>query len=241
MSSEPNYGLVIAGGLVPSKETTSNKIATSSIENFPGSNLCSIPDLPTGRAFLTLSMLKPKAGPPTLVVCGGEGHGDSCLSWQKGARNWSSYATLDPPRVDHNAVSFGDRLLLVGGSESPKTGVELPSGRELSLSYNVKEACLISLTDGFIVTGGIATGTGSWSLVQKYSSTGEFIELLPSFTIGRRRHACGTFEDEAGRAVLLITGGYGFENRNGLNSTELLRSDSDGKWTSWTAGEPAFT
>ena len=182
-----------------------------SVENFPRSNLCHIPDLPEpGRGRHTLSILKPKGGSAseTLVVCGGKGghegaSADTCLSWQKGEGSWSPYAALDPPRVGHSAVSFGDQLLLVGGEESPRTGVELPSGREFSLFYDVKDACLIPLTDGFVVTGGVH---GGWNYVEKYSSKGEFVEDLPSFEIGRRDHACGTFEDGNGRAVLLITG-----------------------------------
>ena len=240
LSPGANYGLVIAGGDIGGSKTF------GSVENFPRNNLCNIPDLPEpGRQSHTLSILKPEGG-STLLVCGGKGqmgsgqpavNADTCLSWQKGESNWSTYATLDPPRVGHSAVSFGDRLLLVEGKESPKTGVELPSGREFSLNFAVEEACLIPQTDSFIVTGGIV---GGQTYVEKYSSTGEFIEDLPSLKIGRRVHACGTFEDGDGRAVLLITGGYGpygQPNPNGLSSTELLRSDSDGKWTSWATGE----
>ena len=105
--------------------------------------------------------------------------------------------------------------------------VELPSGREFSLSYDVQNACLIPQSDGFIVTGGIV---GGWNYVEKYSSKGDFVEDLPSFETGRRDHACGTFEDGEGRTVLLITGGYGFESRNGLSSTEMLWPDSDSYW-----------
>jgi len=149
------------------------------------------------------------------------------MRWQKGEGAWTPWINLDPPRNGHSAVSFGDQLLLIGGEESPRTGIELPSRREFELPYDVKNACLIPQSDGFIVTGGVV---GGWNYVEKYSSNGEFVEDLPSFEIGRRDHACGAFEDGEGRAVLLITGGYGFENRNGLSSTEMLWPDSDSYW-----------
>jgi len=233
-SSQPNYGLVIAAGYAAGVETI------GSVEKFPRNNICNIPDLPgAGRGRPTLSLLQTKdSSPQTLVICGGKAasgaSAEFCLSWQKGESAWTpGFATLDPLRVGHSAVSFGDQLLLVGGEESPRTGVELPSGREFELSYDVKNACLIPQSDGFIVTGGVV---GGWNYVEKYSSDGEFVEDLPSFEIGRRDHACGAFEDGEGRAVLLITGGYGFENRNGLSSTEMLWPDSDGYWTSWATG-----
>jgi len=226
--SQPNYGLVIAAGYLAGVQTI------GSVETFPRNNLCNIPDLPwgSGRGGPTLSLLQTKDGSPqTLVLCGGKestgASADTCLSWQKGESSWTPFATLDPPRVGHSAVSFGDQLLLIGGDDSPRTGVELPSGREFSLSYDVQNACLIPQSDGFIVTGGIV---GGWNYVEKYSSKGEFVEDLPSFETGRRDHACGTFEDGEGRTVLLITGGYGFESRNGLSSTEMLWPDSDSYW-----------
>ena len=203
------------------------------MEKFPRNNICNIPDLPgAGRGRPTLSLLQTEdSSNQTLVICGGKGASGAsaifCMRWQKGEGSWTPWITLDPPRNGHSAVSFGDRLLLVGGEESPRTGVELPSGREFALSYDVKNACLIPQSDGFIVTGGVV---GGWNYVEKYSSNGEFVEDLPSFEIGRRDHACGAFEDGEGRAVLLITGGYGFENRDGLSSTEMLWPDSDSYW-----------
>ena len=159
---------------------------------------------------------------------------NSCLSWKSGDKSWTNFATLDPRRFGHSAVSFQDRVLLLGGDESPFTGVELPSGREFFLPYAVgRDACLIPQTDGFIVTGGTS---GVWDYVEKYSSTGEFVENLPYLVIGRRAHACGTFEDGDGRAVLLVTGGISSGNKEVLSSTEMLWPDSDGLWTSWTAG-----
>ena len=174
------------------------------MESFPfiSDGLCNIPDLPDARGRHTISLLE---STQTLVVCGGPMHWDSCISWKQGQTTWSSFATLDPVRVDHSAVSFGDRLLLIGGTgESGETGVELPTGRIFPMHQPVSYACLIPQTEGFIVTGGLhLDGT----VVDAYSSTGDFVSSLPSFVEGRRGHGCGSFVDGDGANVLLIAGG----------------------------------
>ena len=60
----------------------------SSVEIFPPSNTCSIPDLPQPRYDHSLSLLSGGR----LVVCGGSGKGrnfDSCISWIAGNASWT--------------------------------------------------------------------------------------------------------------------------------------------------------
>ena len=69
-------------------------------------------------------------------------------------------------------------------------------------------------------------GFPNWGWGGGRSATWEFFPHNPVF-----------FSDDVPKYVE-ITGGYGFENRDGLSSTELLSSDSEGFWTSWTRGNP---
>ena len=65
----------------------------SSVELFPPSDACSIPDLPQPRAWPSLSLLSGGR----LVVCGGfDGSGflDSCISWVAGSASWTLFHTM---------------------------------------------------------------------------------------------------------------------------------------------------
>ena len=226
------HGVILVGGYGSEGETL------GSVENYPSSNLCNIPDLPgSGRGKHTLSIWEPKGNPhKNLVVCGGVdasgSNTDTCVRWWSGLTSWQSFTSLRFSRVRHSAVSFGRTFLLLGGEASPRTGVEFgidTHGRKFELNRPVLGACVISQTDTFIVTGG---ETGGWNFVEKYSSDGEFLESLPSFEHGRRDHACGSFEDEDGRTVLLVTGGYGVKEKDSIRSTELLWPDTN----DWVTG-----
>ena len=62
----------------------------SSVELFPPSDACSIPDLPQPRTAHSLSLLSGGR----LVVCGGGGGWralDSCISWDAGNPNWTNF------------------------------------------------------------------------------------------------------------------------------------------------------
>ena len=66
-----------------------NGITLSSVEIFPPSNSCTIPDLPQPRQVHSLSLLSGGR----LVVCGGSGEDgndlDSCISWVAGNDSWT--------------------------------------------------------------------------------------------------------------------------------------------------------
>ena len=68
--------------------------ALSSVEIFPPSNSCTIPDLPQPRYDHSLSLLSGGR----LVVCGGSGKGgnrfDSCISWVAGNNSWTPLYTM---------------------------------------------------------------------------------------------------------------------------------------------------
>ena len=65
----------------------------SSVELFPPSDTCSIPDLPQPRTLHSLSLLSGGR----LVVCGGyDGISvlDSCISWVAGNTTWTPFHTM---------------------------------------------------------------------------------------------------------------------------------------------------
>ena len=61
----------------------------SSVEIFPPSDTCSIPDLPQARSLHSLSLLSGGR----LVVCGGKDNNDldSCISWVAGNASWTPF------------------------------------------------------------------------------------------------------------------------------------------------------
>ena len=64
----------------------------SSVELFPPSDACSIPDLPQPRSGHSLSLLSGGR----LVVCGGYNgrYLDSCISWVAGNTSWNHFHTM---------------------------------------------------------------------------------------------------------------------------------------------------
>ena len=65
----------------------------SSVELFPPSDTCSIPDLPQTRTSHSLSLLSGGR----LVVCGGRNGSfslDSCNSWVAGNTSWTHFTTM---------------------------------------------------------------------------------------------------------------------------------------------------
>ena len=70
----------------------------SSVELFPPSNTCSIPDLPQPRNGHSLSVMSGgRVGGAWLVVCGGQSASDSldsCISWVAGNESWTPLYTM---------------------------------------------------------------------------------------------------------------------------------------------------
>ena len=77
----------------------------SSVELFPPSDSCSIPDLPQTRRHHSLSLLSGGR----LVVCGGwdGNYLDSCISWVAGNTSWTHFHTMRClPIILHNHSSL---------------------------------------------------------------------------------------------------------------------------------------
>ena len=185
----------------------------NSVETFPRTS-CNIPDTPFPIANHTLSVLTPEDGSSTtLVACSGSLEKE-CWSWQKGDDKWQLYASLDLNRYTARAISFGDRFLLIGagGITIPPlwdTGVELPSGRTFDLENLaiLRSFCLIPSGDTFILAGAHdGSTTLGPGLVERYSSSGEFIEYLPSLSNAYVDLGCGSFKEDQGNTALLMVG-----------------------------------
>lgn len=174
----------------------------------------------------SLAVLTSDEGYCTLVVCHGHNWPDMCFSSEKSEifTSWNFYATLDQPRLWAKAYTYGNSLLLIGGGNnevSAKTGIELPSGRVFQLNnFATLNFCLIPNGDAFVLAGMDAEDIRYGSLVEKYSSNGEFIGSLPSLWGLPEIRACGTFVDDQGDIAFLVAGGV----------TEVLYQGA-GSWT----------
>ena len=83
----------------------------SSVELFPPSDTCSIPELPHGRSYHSLSLLSGGR----LVVCGGldSSYDDlnSCISWVSGNTSWTHFHTMRClPIIPHNHSSLKNTI-----------------------------------------------------------------------------------------------------------------------------------
>jgi len=123
----------------------------------------------------------------------------------------------------------GGEVMLLGGEGSPTT-TEIVSAdgsstrRSWDLKYKTQLACGVEVDWAFIVTGGADWYAPDRALnsVVRYNSQG-VSEDLPSLTVRRYNHACGSYLDDNGQRVVLVTGGFyrGSKTRN-LDSTELM-------------------
>merc|ERR1712154_79101 len=93
----------------------------------------------------------------------------------------------------------GGQVMLLGGSRSTTT-TEIVSADGSStkpswdLKYETRNACGVEVDDTFIVTGGWDDSAPDRALksVVRYNSQGES-KVLPSLTVGRYNHACGSY------------------------------------------------
>ena len=137
--------------------------AFSSVEIFPPSNSCTIPDLPQPRAGHSLSLIS-----GVLVVCGGfheDGNRlDSCISWVAGNDSWTPLYKMrclpiitlynklftikhnhSVARTDHTAwtpPSLPNSIMLLGGwTDAADLTAEIVPGNvirgKLSQAYNI--------------------------------------------------------------------------------------------------------
>jgi len=134
--------------------------------------------------------------------------------------------------------------MLLGGVSPTTTEIVSADGSSTKpswdLKYKTSDACGVEVDDTFIVTGGYGYGyyeynhdyyydygydestptTGSYNSVVRYNSQG-VSEVLPSLTVRRWDHACGSYLDENGQRVVLVTGGWD-KREWSLDSTEMM-------------------
>jgi len=208
-------GLIITGG----------QGAETSIETFPpdDANCMNIPPFPAGRIGHTLSVVE---NGRQLVVCGGSGAETSCISWISGEEEWTHYATLRQRRTAHAAVRINERIFILGGYESSKTGeIVGDGGRELTLQHSGLGTCVLVWEDGFLAIGGSSGGPNAHGKVDRYDSEGKYQDSLSNLATPRYDHACSTFFTN-GEQALLVAGGLG-DNYARLAGTEIY---SNGVW-----------
>ena len=181
----------------------------SSVEFFPASDACSIPDLPQPRSSHSLSLLSGGR----LVVCGGYNGGslDSCISWVAGNTSWTPFHTMSVRRSGPTAwtpPSLPDSIVLLGGccsctlSTAEFTAETVPGGGSFGLHHNGYEACGIpDAGDTIVLTGG-----KGHNYVTRYDVIG-FMEELPQLPENRNGHACAAIP---ATGALVVAGGEGY-------------------------------
>jgi len=195
----------------------------SSVELFPPSDACSIPDLPTPRVGPSLSLLSGGR----LVVCGGRdrsGNLDSCSTWVAGNTSWTLFHTMSVARRDHTAwtpPSLPDSIVLLGGgitNATDLTAETVPDGGGFGLSHSASWACGIpDAGDTIVLTG------GAHKYVTRYDVNG-FVEELPQLPEIRDGHACSALP---ATGVLVVAGGV----TSGYTSSVLALLPGAEDWT----------
>ena len=136
----------------------------------------------------------------TLISCGDL----ACEKLSEGS--WLPHITTKHQRSGHTSAVHGTRILLVGGSASPKTTewVSVDGMSEEGLfaleGPGRENHCSITLEDpsSMILTGGTNTGTK----VTHYSlPNGEILATMPDLTESREVHACGVYQTSEGSQV----------------------------------------
>lgn len=236
--------IVIAGGLSKAGETgsvlksTEECVCTTECT----CKICPNADIPgEGRYSFTLDTLVFGVHLPSL--CGG-GNTDaskkSCLQLIGG--RWGCEATLNEPRIGHSSMSSQFDLLVMGGSDSPKTAEVVDKGPAFSLDRNIFNACDILDDSCFLFPGVdsciIITGGGdSLTTVSVYTqiSPGQLGNTLytgPSLLVGRKQHGCGSYQD--GSDMILVVAGGRDKDNTILSSTETFKLGTN----AWTPANP---
>jgi len=153
------------------------------------------------------------------TACGG-GAEKNCLTFTIDG-TWTETDNLTELRSRHSswASYSAGRLLLMGGSYSPKTTEKLQHGFDSSsieLEYSTVSACSINLGSKVILTGGYQ-GTRVITYYQDLT----YDEKLPHLLGVRLDHGCSFFDNADGTKTLLVTGGVS-KRKTLLSSTELL-------------------
>jgi len=203
----------------------------SSIELFPLSDACSIPDLPQPRVDHSTSLLSPGG---MLVVCGGStGHPsspvDSCVSFTAGDISWTHFSTMSQTRFGHTAwtpPSLPDSVVVIGGSHD--TAETVPGKTSFELRHSGWQTCGISLGETIVLTGGGNEGHGH-NYVTRYNLNG-FVEELVRLPESRYGHACAALPSTG---ALVVAGGKddGSQTWRSLSSVLSLSPEKDTAWT----------
>jgi len=226
-------GVIITGGLPYKKLEVGRKVEVFNINT---KKTCQLPDLPGQvRRFHT------QCGH---LLCGGyySSSSRSCLMLNPLTGDFTpTSVTLREERSLHlcwDVEGENGSTLIMGGQYS-KRSTELvsldglTSTASFNLTYDTKSTCGIKAQDKFVITGGWDSYSPGWAIktVTRYSKTGE-TETLPQLNVGRRSHACGSYQTDEGDNVLLVTGGQQRsepERYINLDSTEVLE-DMAGTW-----------
>jgi len=170
------------------------------------------------------------------LVCGGA-NGDHNIGSCHNIVTGTNISLIDE-RFLHLSWSTGQEILLLGGAYTSRT-TELITGDTtqagFDLKYDTYRACGFADEDDdtFIITGGEYTGT-TVATVSRYNKNG-WMEDLPSLNTGRRDHACGSYLNNDGNRIYLVTGGY---DGNDLSSTEMMVK-GDSSWSEVQNSLPA--
>ena len=145
-----------------------------------------------------------KRGPTANLVSGQlvNCFGFSCEIYQDG--EWNHLADTRSERWYHSSVQDDDRILLIGGmdTEGNTEWISVDGSPSQPGPFAVRHRyghCTIQLSsDLIVVTGGKDTA----ELVTSYhlSGNGDETPLTP-MKQGRRRHACGVYQDAGGQQV----------------------------------------
>ena len=135
-----------------------------------------------------------------LVAC----YGDSCEIYNGGGE-WQHLANTSSTRQYHSSAvkDDDDRILLIGGWFSNSTEwIPVDGSPSQPGPFHVRHGhshCTVQLSSNLILVTG---GDSSYNFVTSYHLSGNGDETpLTSLKQGRRKHACGVYQDAGGQQV----------------------------------------
>jgi len=206
----------------------------------PQSSNCSTPDFPVARIH-SYVMFSSTSG---VQLCGGSAgstYYSDCYELPFGGKNWEKQRPLIKKRSGAATTTFGDEIIISGGSDNGDRALETTEIRRddgswqsfvVDLPEPTFRPCMVAINASqIILVGGINDDDEVISTVYLLDKTniGEGWQQKPSLKTKRKYHSCSLVYDSDQNPFVVVAGGV---NGGYLDSSELF----DLRTETWSEG-----